>query len=435
MGVRGQARTWGPAAGVLAALALGPSSAAAELEDEVVRLERAWRGAGFEVRRPPPLFLEQSSTRLLGAGLGRASSTAACTTVAILGVRGADFSLTLPGDPLPNGRPAGRRAERSLAGLVTLTRCGAERHELAQAAIEMRSSRGALEVIVAEGAGPPPPAREALLERSVPLPRALVDPGRAKASEGLDTRLRWAEERARRDGATASERREVEPSDDGAGRTLVPLAAGCHRLELFAAQGPNDSVADVDADLRDATTNRVLARDRSDTPDAHLETCVGETTTALLRFSGAPGQAALALLDARWPLPKGLPEAAPTRAKAGMARALTTRRVPDPGGPPIATLLGSSGATYAHLELEPGGCYVAAVAVAQGEARSLGLSVRGPGFVAGDDALHGAEGASAAFCAPHPGRAQVTVEARGSGFGWMLALWRVASATPTGGLP
>ncbi|HEU4410684.1 MAG TPA: hypothetical protein VFS43_35850 [Polyangiaceae bacterium] len=435
---------WGRAGGAAvaaAALAVGPSPAAAELDDEALRLERAWRAAGFEVKRGAPLFLEQGATRLLPAGLwraagpGREEGAGACATVAALAVRGADFSVTLPTDLLPSGRPAGRRAERALAGLVTLTRCGAERQELAHAAVEMRSPRGAVEVLVAEGAGPPPPARDTLLERSVPLPRALVDPGRARTSEGLDARLRWAEERARRDGAAASERREIDPSDDGAGRALVPLSAGCHRLELFAAQGPNESVADVDADVRDAATNRMLARDRSDTPDAHLEACVGEATTALVRFSGAPGRAPLTLLDARWPLPKGLPEAAPARARAGMARALAARRVPDPGGPPLATLLGASGATHAHLELEPGGCYVAAVAVAQGEARSLGLAVRGPGFVAGDDALHGADGASAAFCARHPGRAQVTVEARGSGFAWMLALWQVASAPPKGVSP
>jgi hypothetical protein len=118
-----------------------------------------------------------------------------------------------------------------------------------------------------------------------------------------------------------------------------------------------------------------------------------------------------------------------------MARALAARRVPDPAGPPSTMLLGASGTTYAHLELEPGACYVAAAAVAQGESRALGLSVRGPGVLAGDDAVHGAEGASVAFCAPHPGRAQVAVEARGSGLAWALAVWHVAAVAPGGGAP
>ncbi len=424
------------ALGAAAALVLGAGPAGAELDDEVARLERAWQGAGFAVKRARPFFLEQGASRSLGAAAGalREAGAGGCATMVVLAVRGADFALALPGGLLPDGRPTGRRPERSLAGMVSVTRCGAERRELAHAAVEMRSMRGAFEVVIAEGAGPPPSAREALLERAVPPSRSLIDPGRARTGEGLEARLRWAEERARRDGAVASERRSIAPSDDGAGRALVPLVPGCHRLELFAEQGLGEPVADVDAELRDATNNRALARDRSDTPDAHLEACVGETTVGLVRYSGAPGRAPLALTDARWPLPSGLPRAT-ARARAGMARAFASRRVPDPGAPPLATLVGTSGTTYAHLELEAGSCYVAAVAVAQGEPRSLGLSVRGPGVLAGDDALHGAEGASAAFCAPHPGRAQVAVEARGSGLAWTLALWRVAAFEPNGVLP
>jgi hypothetical protein len=418
--------------GLGAALALG-SARAAELEDEVGRLERSWRSAGFVVRRGAPFHLEQGSSRTLSASLlGRESAEHPCATVAVLAVRGTDFALTLPADPLPDGRPGGRRAERALAGLASLTRCGAERRELARVAVEMRAPRGTFEVVVAEGAGPPPAAREALPERSVPAHRSLVDPGRARSGEGIDARMRWAEERAKRDGAATTERRAIDPGDDGAGQTLVRLTPGCHRLELFAGQGPNGSVADVDADLRDAATNRVLARDRSDTPDAHLEACFGEPALALLRYGGAPDRAPLSLLDAQWPLPKGLPSKAPARARGGMARALAARRVPDPGAPPIVTMLGASGTTYTHLELEPGACYVGAVSAAQGEPRSLGVSARGPGVLAGDDALHGADGASIAFCAQAPGRAQVAVEARGSGLAWVLALWHVASITPPG---
>ncbi|HEU4538068.1 MAG TPA: hypothetical protein VFS00_28300, partial [Polyangiaceae bacterium] len=419
-----------------AALALGAAPASAELDDEAARLERAWRGAGFAVRRAAPFFLEQGSLRSLAGALGReAAGGAACVTVAVLAVRGTDFSLVMPTGLLPDGRPAGRRPERALAGLSSTTRCGAERAELAHAAVEMRSSRGAIEVLVAEGAGPPPPARDTLLERSVPQSRSLIDPGRARTGEGLEARLRWAEDRSRRDGAAALERRAIEPGDDGAGRALVPIVPGCHRLELFAELGPGDSVADVDAELRDATNNRALARDRSDAQDAHLEACVAEPTVALLRYSGAPARAALTLVDARWPLPKGLPETVPPRARAGMARALVARRVPEPGAPPLVTLLGASGTTYEHLELEPGACYVAAVAVVQGESRSLGVAVRGPGLLAGDDAVHGAEGASAAFCAPHAGLAQVAVEARGSGLAWALSIWQVASLLPKGSAP
>lgn len=422
--------------GLALAIASGAGPAAAELDDEATRLERAWRGAGFAVRRATPFFLEQGSLRSLGGVLRReAATSASCVTLAVLAVRGTDFSLVLPTGILPDGRPAGRRPERALAGLSSTTRCGAERVELLHAAVEMRSTRGTIEVIVAEGVGAPPPARDALLERSVPQARSLIDPGRARTGEGLDARLRWAEDRSRRDGAFASERRAIEPADDGAGRVLVPIVPGCHRLELFAELGSHESVTDVDAELRDATNNRTLARDRSDTPDAHLEACVADPTVALLRYSGAPPNAPLTLLDARWPLPKGLPAVVPARARAGMARALVARRVPDPGVSPLVTLFGASGTTYQYLEIEPGACYVAAVAVAQGESRSLGMAVRGPGLLAGDDAVHGAEGASVAFCAPHAGVAQVAVDARGSALAWALSIWQVASLLPKEGAP
>ena len=63
----------------------------------------------------------------------------------------------------------------------------------------------------------------------------------------------------------------------------LDLEPGCHRLEIFApdvrnAHGPRRRRLDVDAEIRNED-EELLARDRTEAPDARLETCVGETTS------------------------------------------------------------------------------------------------------------------------------------------------------------
>jgi hypothetical protein len=391
----------------------------------------SWRQAGLDVRREPPMFVEQGKLRRLRlSGDEAALDAAGCTTVAVIAPRGVDFVIRLStgGGERP-GRP-----ERSSAGLVTVVRCGASRGQLASLLLELRSTRAAVEVVVARGTAEAPAPTEALTERVVVPATPVRDPGRAPGQEPLAARAARAEQRARQEGAAASIVDEARASDEGGGRMLVGFREGCHRVELLADLGPGGRVADVDAEIHDGASNALLARDRSDTPDARLELCLGEGQAAVVVFGGAPPGAKVAMIDSRWPVPAGVPAAWAPRARAAAAGALMRRRVAVKGSP-LAEGLGVAGGTLVPIELEPGSCYVAAVAAARGELRHLAVATTVDGRATRDDSGASRDGVAMAFCSQRAERAQLRVEARGTGVVWSLAMWRVGPAPTDGPQP
>jgi hypothetical protein len=109
-----------------------------------------------------------------------------------------------------------------------------------------------------------------------------------------------------------------------------------------------------------------------------------------------------------------------------MAHVLSERRVVSLPAAPVQLAQGGSGVTPVPLALEPGGCYVAVVALAQGTARSLGLRVAVAARDYVDDRGVDEAGAAVAFCAGDRTTAQAEIEAHGTPLlAWGLALYRL----------
>ncbi|MCW5814224.1 MAG: hypothetical protein KIT84_24570 [Labilithrix sp.] len=240
-----------------------------------------------------------------------------------------------------------------------------------------------------------------------------------------------AEVRARRDGATSGARAKVRAGDEGTGESDLELEAGCHRIEVFGKELGRERPGrrfrlDVDAELRDS--ERVLARDRTEAPDARLETCVGSKTTVTLVFVGSPPHAEVLVNRATWPLPEKLPSLWGAATRSKMARAMFLRHVATPPDAPVFMTQGSTGSTPIPLAVETGGCYVAVVGVARGHARQLQLRAIVGARESTDERGATEEAALGAFCVRANESARLEVLARGTGVAWGLALFRVQSA-------
>jgi hypothetical protein len=185
---------------------------------------------------------------------------------------------------------------------------------------------------------------------------------------------------------------------------------------------------DLDAEMRDSADDRLLARDRTDAPDAQLSVCVGEITRVGIVFVGSPPAAPVLISHVAWSLPEHLPSLWGNESRARMAQALRSRNVASLPTEPIQLTQGGSGITPVPFPIEPGGCYVAVVSVVQGVARAMGLRVRVAAREAGDDrGPDDNDEAMVAFCAGDRTHALAQVEAHGTPLlGWGLALYRVA---------
>jgi hypothetical protein len=186
---------------------------------------------------------------------------------------------------------------------------------------------------------------------------------------------------------------------------------------------------DVDAEARDAA-GRLLARDRADVPDARLDFCLGEAGVVTVPFMGAAGAVAVTVSDARWPLPAHLPEGFGVRARAGFAAALFRRHAPAPLGAPIFETLGVQGPTAVALAIEPERCYLAAMALVRGEARSMRLSALVGDHVTRDDTAERLEGVALSFCAEGGTVAHFDADVRGNAPWWALVVWPMGGAPP-----
>ncbi len=408
------------------------SSARADLVEEATRVTTSWAAAGAAVKRADPHFVSEGDT--FGLDLGATPATG-CLTVALVGARGLSFHVRTDDavdDPLAmmSGETDHGRAS-SIAGLLTLERCG---DAFAHVELLVDGGRGAVETVVARSPKPLPPLRTVLPERVGVVGPPGLDLGPFPPLPLLTKRVEAAEARARGDGAKVAARRVVAAEHDGSGQTELLLGEGCDRVELFAPdvpRAPHRNRLDVDAELRDADTDEVLARDRTDAPDAHLELCVGKRTRVTLAFAGSEPDHELPLLFASWKLAEHLPLVWGAEARAGFAAALRARHLPPPPGEPVFLAEGASGASSASTPVEPGACYVAALGTVHGRARGVGLRVRLGGREMQGDRGQSLSATAVAFCAGADASAVFDIDARGSGLAWGLALYRMVSAAWT----
>jgi hypothetical protein len=401
----------------------------AELRESSARLADAWRGVGASVVVDRTRFLDEGSDdqRPVVVVLPELPE-GDCTTVVLLGARGLGFHVRVGG---PAGDEAEGKRVPSVAGAVAIERCGEVLPR--RLIVASDSGRGAFETIVARSSRPLPALRTVLPERSGGTLLPATEPGPLPALPPPEKRAEVMEARARRDGATIGLRATWDAGVDGAGAAHQVLEPGCHALELFAidprAVHPGRrGKLDLDAELREGEGDRLLARDRTDAPDAQLTACVGDTTQVNVVFAGSPPASPVLVSHASWPLPAHLPSLWGNEARARMARVLLTRHLPSLPREPAQLAQGGYGMTPVPLSVEPGACYLAVVGLAKETARALGLHVRiGTTDVADDRGVE-EDGAAVAFCAGERTQALADVEARGTPLlGWGLALYRLQS--------
>jgi len=399
-------------------------AARADIDADAEELARRWREAGLEVTRLPPMFLEHGRPRPLRVPASALDVKPGCTTVAFLTGRSTDFAVRVEPFATPKHQAARGHIERSIAGAVLLAQCGASREALERVVIELRVARSALETVVAVGARSAPAIAESLPQRASGPIAPLADPGPRSGLEPLTGRARQAEQRAKTSGASGVRVQTLAAERDGSGREALRLEEGCHRIEMFAELLGKRPV-DLDAELRETTTERLVARDRSDAPDVRLDVCAGATMGVELLFAGAPGAVPVMLLDAVYPLPKGVPTTWGARARAGLSAALWRRKVPPIDERAIEQRLGVAGVTSVPIPIEPGSCYVAAIGTIRGEPRSITLTARVDTRVAFDSNAGLADGAAVAFCSAGDDRAWLEAEVRGSAVAWVLEVWQL----------
>lgn len=423
-------------------LAVGIQPAAADLSEDAQRLAGDWWRRGARAQRLAPIFAEQGQSRIIDIAPDLASdATPGCTTVAILGAPTIDYAVAPLRDgvllellPLPDGHPAvslDAHSVRSALGIAMLTRCNEARSELHRLVLSMRSPRGSIDTVVARSATSLGDARDVLSERVAGIVAPRGNPGRPIEPGPLAERVVRAEESARFDGALSASRVSLNATAEGTGQTQRRLTEGCHRIAVMAAVPSTfpHAATDVDAEARD-DDGRVLARDRSETPDARLDFCIGESARVTILYGGASGAVPVMVTDSVWPLPSFLPNHWGGRVRAGFALALRRRNAPSPTALPVVESLGSSGSTMIPVSIEPGRCYFAAVAILRGDPRSMRISTTVGDRYVRDDVIDRPEGSGLAFCSESEESARIEVDVRGNNAFWVFALFPLGEGTP-----
>jgi len=400
------------------------SPAHADLQGDRDRVGAAWRRAGAQ-----PLFLgsryffddESASFRLPAPPRG------ACVRVAVIGPRGASLRARFSDGAVD----AALRAV-SHAGALQLSRCqeGASR-----LVVSSESGRGAVEVLVVSHAptvalatlGALLPERGAPREHppEPPLPIHLAAP---------ESRVRAAEAIALAAGATDGDQQRVRVAGQ-VSQLRLRLRPGCTAITVVAtALGRAEAEAvDVDAEARD-DEGAIVARDKTDAPDARIEPCTTTAKDITVSVTGAPEGSELALVSARFPVRDAVPGVFGEDARLRMDRALRKRRASVQGAP-VLVAQGVTGTTRVPVPLDGLSCYVAVGAVSHGTPRGLGIHVEGGPLEAADERGAGDDAGVVAFCASRVRVARLSVAARGSQVRWGLAVFRVAAGAGKAATP
>jgi hypothetical protein len=402
------------------------SPASADLGKDVSQLSKRW-AESTRVRRLKPQLLERGTIRpLLLSRAETDPTTESCTTVAVLGANSTSLIMRFLPTEGPLRWPEGEFPEASIAGAVQLVRCGVRKAMLDRLALEMRSPRGVVEILVAQGPRPLPPLLRTLAHRDPGPAAPLGRSGPRPISAPLRDRADALERRARREGARDVGSRLVSAERDGSGEIPLRLDAGCYRLDVLGVPTPEGwpRGVDLDAELAFVPEGTLAAQDRTESADASLSFCVGARKLARLRFAGTIPSSPVVALIARWDLPTGLPASWGPGARAQIAEAVRRHHLRDLGGSPVYSSIGVAGVTVLPLEVEPGACYLAAIAPIRGEPLGIALAAQADTQRAEDNPGASSSGTAVAFCAGQAERALIDVEARGIGLVWLLGVWQ-----------
>ncbi|MEO6575398.1 MAG: hypothetical protein ABIP89_16240, partial [Polyangiaceae bacterium] len=363
---------------VVALITSLPRDASADLRDLGTRANDQWKASGAAVSAAPTRFIYDSETIAIALPPMAAQR---CTTVALIGARGLSFHAKFGGatdaqEEEEGPAEAAKARGASVAGLLELSHCDAAKASSAalnrdRLIVTSDAGRGAIEVVVAHSKAALPPLRTIFPERTGGLIPASPEPGILPPLPAQARRADGAEARARNEGGTVLPRQTWRAAEDGSGSGEVELDPGCHRLEVFGTDPRTGNSArkfrlDIDAELRDADEDVILARDRTEAPDGHLDACVGGTTLGGVAFAGAVPGGSVIVTHSSWPIPAHLPLLWGSGPKAKMAAALIARSVIPPRDEPIFVAQGSAGLTPIVVPVQPGACYLVVVGVAHG---------------------------------------------------------------------
>lgn len=408
--------------GVLATALLVEGRARGGVRDDATRVADLWRQLAASVQTAPSRFLDDEEKLAIRLPPG---PPAGCVNVALVAARGASFHASLVDDPSDDDE---QLRGASTAGVLSLVRCA---EPVRSVRVVVDAGRGALEVVTAFSNRPLPLAATALPERMGGATRApVIDAGELPPLAQASKRADAAEERARRDGGKVQARARWAGNASGAGSATVELEAGCHRVELFALDPRGASASrrrahvDLDAEIVDDDGD-VLARDRSELPDARLGLCTGTALQTQVRFTGAPGRSHVVATRAYWPIPAVVPSLWGAEVRGRIAGLLFARHVVAPRDAPVFLAQGPAGGAAFGAPVVPGSCYLGLAVVAHGTARGLALRVTTAGVEVADDRSQ--LGAMVAFCTRSAHVADVGIDVRGSGVAWTFSLYRVAS--------
>ncbi len=408
--------------GVAACMAAPARADLPNLANLAGRVAEGYQAGGGRVVTLPARFLYEDETVPVRVP---PAQQARCVTVALVAARGLSFHVHAGAENDDDDQVTGRTS--SVAGALELASC--DGRGFGRLRIKSDAGRGALEVVVAYSDKPMPALRSLLPERvGGPVPPA-IDPGALPPAVSPEKRAESLEARTRDAGGTVLPRGAAVSNGEGAGIVRVTLEPGCHRIGFFSTavvEGKRKVRLDVDADLRDEQDDTVLARDRGEASDAHLDACVGARTVALASWSGAAPGASILVARGYWPLPEKLPRVWGPAARARMASALRAHGLRGPRETPVALYEGVAGETLLGVPLEAGACFVGVVAVTRGTPHGMMLRAEVGGRVSADDRGTSAGAALVAFCTRDHALAHVTVDARGASLAWGLALYRVA---------
>ena len=264
------------------AVIAGAAPARADSREVADRVVEQWRDAGGHVTALPPRFLFDDETVVIPVP---ASDECERRLHARRAHRRARAQLSRPAlrrDDDPLAPEVGGRAT-SVAGVVELRRCGAGR-AIRYVVVTSDAGRGALEVVVAHAPSALPALTAVIPERTggalPPVPEAgalpVLPPPEKRAERrggAREARRRDASMRERRcTRATTAAERSSSPS-----RPDV-IASSCSRAILAPIGRDGASVSTSTPSSATPPSDRVLARDRTEAPDARLEACVGRAT-------------------------------------------------------------------------------------------------------------------------------------------------------------
>lgn len=407
---------------LLLLLAITPATSRADLAGDVERLTLAWSAMG-RVKRLPPRLLERGDVvpLLLPADVTD-PTTRGCVTVAIVAPTSVNFAVDFYGP----ANDVNDLQESSLAGAVQLSRCGAKKAVLDHIAIEIRSPRGLLEVLLVTSEAPLPPLVQILPHRDPGPIAPITGSGPRPSAAPLPLRLKAIEEYALNEGAIEFSSEELTASARGNGQQMVALGPGCHRIDLLAdeAGNRNSRAVDLDLEVANAQTGEILAADRSEGTDATTTFCTGRPSPVNLRFAGALPRGRTRITRTRWDLERGLPSDWDPDARAQFSAVLRRHRIRLGQAGLVDASLGVQGTTSLPFEAEPGACYVAAVVRLRGSTRGIALSATVGASYSQNRAGDGSPGTALSFCASSDEAARLEVDSRGLGLVWMAALWQ-----------